>query len=91
METHITNHARIRMKQRGISSAFLTKILDNADIERASTNNCRLYRVSRNLAQKMREDRLGRYAVIWSDDFGQVVTVVPIRATRAGKAYSRKH
>ena len=91
METHITCHAQMRMKQRGISSAFLTKILDNADVERASTDNCRLYRVSRTLARALRDDKLGRFAVIWSDDCGRVVTVVPIHSTRAGAPYCRKH
>lgn len=91
MDLNITRHARQRMQQRGVSLPFLHKFLDHADVERPSTANCRLYRVTRKRAKALGDDRLGRFAIIWSDDSGQIVTVLPISSTRAGAPYRRIH
>lgn len=91
METNISNHARRRMQQRGVWPAFLASILNNADVERSSTANCRLYRVTKSRARELGDDKLSRFAVIWSDDNGRVVTVLPVWDGRAGAAYRRKH
>ena len=79
------------MRQRGISSPFLAKILENANVERPASDNCRLYRVTKDLAEVLGDDRLAKFAVIWSDDHGLVVTVVPISRGRAGAAYRKRH
>jgi hypothetical protein len=91
MDQQVSRHALSRMKQRGVSHGFLTEILDNADVERPANDNCRLYRVSRRLASSLGDDRLSRFAVIWSDDTGQIVTVVPIFGGRAGANYRKRH
>jgi hypothetical protein len=91
MDHPISRHADRRMKQRGISWSFLTKILDNADVERPANDNCRLYRVTKDIARALGDDRLSKFAVIWSDDTGRVVTVVPIARGRAGARYRNRH
>lgn len=91
MDQDISSHASTRMQQRGVSAMFLSTILNNANIERPAHNNCRLYRVTRDLARLLGDDRLARFAVIWSDDRGLVVTVVPISKGRAGARYRKLH
>lgn len=90
METILSHHAARRMKQRGICADFLAKILEHADIERPANDNCRLYRVTKRAAQKIGDDRLARFAVIWSDDSGMVVTVARLREGRPGRAYRHR-
>jgi hypothetical protein len=34
-------------------------------------------------------DRLHRFAVIWSENRGQVVTVLPLHASRSGRRYRK--
>lgn len=91
MELEITRHARRRMQQRGVTARFVEKLFEHADVECASTDNCRLYRVTRNRARSLGDEKLGRFALIWSDNTAQVVTVLPIFAGRAGAHYRRKH
>lgn len=84
----ISQHGGLRAAQRGVSKHFIEEILSNADVDRPVGDNCRLLRVSRSLAQRLKsDDRLGRYAVIWSDDHAQVVTVMPVHNGRSGRRY----
>jgi hypothetical protein len=91
MTQGISKHAILRMRQRGISASFLTRIFDNADVERPANDNCRLYRVTKDLARALGDDRLARFAVIWSDNCGQIVTVVCISRGRTGARYRKRH
>jgi len=91
MDHQLSRHASRRMKQRGVATSFLFDILDNADVERAANDNCRLYRVTKSLARSLGNDRLSRFAIIWSDDTGQIVTVVPVVRGRAGAPYRKRH
>jgi len=84
-------HASQRMQQRGITPDFLSRILEHADIERAAGDNCRLYRVARSQARALGDERLSRFAVIFSDTSGVVVTVLPVAASRSGARYRRAH
>lgn len=81
----LTRHAEARCAQRGIRPDFLARLIDLSDVDTPIGSNCRLLRVSRNARE--RHDKLGRYAVIWSDGRQAVVTVVPIKSTRAGRRY----
>lgn len=87
----ISSHAGLRMQQRGVSVSFLRQILENADIERSAGDNCRLYRVTREQARSVGNDRLARFAVIWSDDSGRIVTVVPMARNHSGSRYRRPY
>ncbi len=91
MDCQLSRHASRRMQQRGVSPTFLVEILDNADVECPANDNCRLYRVTRELARSLGNDRLSRFAIIWSDDSGKVVTVVPVVRGRSGRSYRRNH
>jgi len=67
---------------------FLEAILAHADVDRAVGDNCRLLRVSRVEARSLNlDDRLARYAVIWSDHNAQVVTVMPVHNGPSGRRY----
>ena len=91
MGIRVSKHASLRMQQRGVSEAFVLKILNNANVERPANDNCRLYRITPDLASALGDDRLGRYVVIWGDDTGEVVTVAPIYRGRAGAKYRKRY
>lgn len=84
----ISQHCAERAAQRGVSGRFMEAILANADVDRPVGDNCRILRVSRSRARRLNlDDRLGRYALIWSDDNAQVVTVMPVHCNRSGRRY----
>lgn len=86
----ISRHAELRCQQRGVSTAVIGAILDHADIDRPIGNNCRLLRVSKLHAATLRQpEKLGRYAIIWSDDHSRIVTVLPIQESARGARYRR--
>ncbi len=86
----LSRHAQTRCQQRGVTRRLLSDVLDHADIDRPVGNNCRQLRVSRKRARELNhDDRLGRLAVIWSDDNGQVVTVMPVHRNKAATGAER--
>ena len=91
MDTHLSHHAKQRMKERGIDVALLSRILAHSDIERPASGNCRLYRVTKRLSEALGDERMSRFAVIWSDDSGQVVTVVRHHKGQSGRVYRRRN
>ncbi|MER8848544.1 hypothetical protein [Mesorhizobium australicum] len=86
----LSNHAERRCQSRGVRHDFICAILQHADIDRPIGGNCRLLRVSRNRARRLNiDDKLGRFAVIWSDENTQIVTVLPLSASASGKRYRK--
>lgn len=84
-------HGQVRGAQRGVTHRFLNAILAYADVDRPIGGNCRLLRVSRQRSDSLNvDDRLGRYALIWSDNTAQIVTVMPLHDGAAGRRYRRK-
>lgn len=84
----ISQHCAERAAQRGVSGRLMEAILANADVDRPVGDNCRILRVSRSRARRLNlDDRLGRYALIWSDDNAQIVTVMPVYCNRSGRRY----
>lgn len=89
--TH-SKHSEKRSAQRGVTGVFVEAILTHADIEQPIGDNCRLMRVSRHQSVKLNiDDRLGRYALIWSDDTARIVTVMPIHEGISGRRYRKQH
>jgi hypothetical protein len=65
-------------------------IIENADVETNMGGGCRLLRVRHRTAAGLGiSDRLHRVAVIWSENCGQVVTVLPLHASRSGRRYRK--
>jgi hypothetical protein len=86
----ISYHAKQKCQARGIKKEFLKVILSHADIDHPIGDNCRLLRVSKKRAWRLNvNDRLGRYAVIWSDDNAQVVTILPMHSGAPGAHYRK--
>lgn len=84
-------HSQVRAAQRGVTNYFLNAILAYADVDRPIGGNCRLLRVSRQRSDSLNiDDRLGRYALIWSDNTAQIVTVMPLHDGATGRRYRRK-
>ena len=86
--TKCSIHAKQRMNQRGVKEHFLSLILSHADIDAPAGSNCRLLRVRRRTAARLNlGDNLSNYAVIWSDDNNQAVSIMPMRKSRSGARY----
>lgn len=84
----LSQHATMRCAQSSIRTAFLNELLDLSDVDAPIGSNCRLFRVSRKALKHYDGDsKLGRYAIIWSDDSQSVVTVMPLRSGRGGRRY----
>ena len=91
-EMEHSEHSSRRAAQRGLTDRFVQTILVHADIERPIGDNCRLMRVSRRRSRKLNiDDRLGRYALIWSDDTARIVTVMPVYDGVNGRRYRKQH
>ena len=87
-----SDHSQIRASQRGVTHRFIEEILHHADVERPIGDNCTLLRVSRQRSAQLNiDDRLARYALIWSDDTARIVTVMPLHDGPAGRRYRRKN
>lgn len=88
----MSSHAQHRCQARGLRQTFIGAILVNADVDRPIGDNCRIIRVSRQRAQHLNiDDRLGRYAVIWSDDSARIVTILPLYEGTSAARYRRCH
>jgi hypothetical protein len=91
-EMEHSKHSIIRAAQRGVTDCFVQAILVHADIERPIGDNCRLIRVSRRRSRTLNiDDRLGRYALIWSDDSARIVTVMPVHDGVNGRRYRKQY
>ena len=87
-----SEHSSKRAAQRGVTDRFVQAILVHADIECPIGDNCRLMRVSRRRSRNLNiDDRLGRYALIWSDDTARIVTVMPVHDGINGRRYRKQH
>lgn len=87
-----SNHSQRRTQQRGITKGFVETILAHADIDRPIGSNCRLMRVSRRRSRRLNiDDRLARYALIWSEEKAQIVTVMPLHDGPSGRRYRRQN
>lgn len=83
-----SEHSNRRLAQRGITKRFVSALLTYADVDKPIGGNCRLLRVSRRRAAALNiDDRLGRYALIWSDSAAQIVTVMPLHNGPSGRRY----
>jgi len=79
----MSQHATRRCQQRGVPHEVVQLLLDHHDLDREAGSGCRILRISR---RRVRSDaamlepqlarRLENLAVIWSDDRGQIVTVL---------------
>lgn len=86
----LSHHAQRRMQTRGVRPGFVESILDHADREILVGGQCALLRISRTKARALNiDDRIGRYAVIWSEATSTVVTVLPIHPGPSGARYRR--
>ena len=88
--TKFSKHAERRIRQRGATLADVRQLLENADIDVPVGGNCRALRVRRHTARFLEGgDRLHRYAVIVSDETGDIVTVLHHRRGRRGRRYRK--
>lgn len=85
-----STHAERRIRQRGATLADVDWLLEHADIDVPVGGNRRALRVHRRTARFLEGgDRLCRYAVVVSDDTGEIVTVLHHLAGRRGRRYRK--
>lgn len=89
MAPNVSKHARLRSAQRGIAPDDLHWLIGAADLERPIGSGATLFLCSKEQRHFAPSDKLGRYGVILSDD-GTVITVLPIRQSKAGRRYMRR-
>jgi hypothetical protein len=85
----VSHHAACRIQQRGINDAFLKALVQHADTETYIGNNCVSLRVARQTAADLGNEKLAKFAVIWSDNNDQFVSVLPIKRGASGRIYRR--
>jgi hypothetical protein len=84
-----SHHAARRTQQRGINSAFLAALIEHADTEAHIGDHCVCLRVTRQTAMDLGNEKLAKFAVIWSANNHQVVSVLPIIEGARGRIYRR--
>ena len=87
---HLSRHAERRCRQRGIANDRLAAFLENADIDQPIGSNCRLLKVSREIAKTIPGGEwLASMVMIEAGDTGKVVTVMHADRSRRGRRYRR--
>lgn len=88
----LSQHAQLRAQQRGVTARMIEMILDHADVEKNVGDDCILIRVSKRQADAIHgSDKLSKFVLIWSDTHSQIVTIIPLHETAAGRRYRSKH
>ena len=93
----MSRHAQTRANQRGVTNAMIDALLDHADFEASAGGRCTVLRVSKEWLKdkELRRtlggsaDRLAKLALVWSEDAGEVVTVLRHQAGAKGRRYRR--
>lgn len=95
----LSQHARVRANQRGITHRMISDLIALADVEAPVGGGCTVLRVSR---ERLREsdvradfasnpDKLASLALIWSDEAAEVVTLLVDHGGAKGRRYRRPH
>lgn len=92
-------HAEVRANQRGITHQMISDLITHADIEAPVGSGCTVLRVSRDRLKDRtlkgelgsNPDKLGALALIWSEDTGEIVTVLVDRGGAKGRRYRKPH
>src|SRR6266404_8083730 len=88
----LSRHAQLRARQRGVTQEMIEMMLTNADIEKNVGGHCTLIRISKRHAQTIqRSDKLSKFALIWSEAHAEIVTILPVHKTAAGRRYRSRH
>ena len=85
----VSRHAARRCTSRGVRPDFLAALLEHADLEADVGGSATALSVSKERSQALNlDDRLGHFAAVISAD-ATVITVIPIRTGRRGRAYRK--
>lgn len=95
----LSKHAAIRANQRGITHKMLEDLLACADVEAPVGGGCSVLRVSRERLRDRtlkaqvatRPEKLASLAVVWSDETGEVVTLLVDHGRPRGRRYRARH
>lgn len=98
MEIYLTNHAVLRMSQRGVEASALDAVLRLADREIFAGGGCVALSISRGMTHQLIErneihpalaDRVANLVVVVATDDGSIVTVVKPCNRESARGYRR--
>jgi len=97
MTLSLSHHAAIRLQQRGLPHHLIEALMSHADYEAPVGGGCMVLRMSRDrlrdpeVASSLGADRerLRGLSVVWSEQTGEIVTVLRPRRRPMGRRYRR--
>lgn len=97
MAYSLSNHAAVRMQQRGVPHHLIDALMSYADFEAPVGGGCTVLRMTRerledsDLAARLgaERERLRGLSIVWSDRTGEIVTALRPRRGSAGRRYRR--
>lgn len=95
----LSNHAKLRANQRGITHQMISDLIAFADVEAPVGGGCTVLRVSRDRLKDRalkgelmsNPDKLGSVALIWSEESAEVVTLLVDHGGAKGRRYRKPH
>lgn len=93
----LSNHAAIRVQQRGVPHHLIEALMSYADFEAPVGGGCTVLRMTRDrladpdLAGRLgaQRERLRGLSVVWSERTGEIVTVLRPRRGSPGRRYRK--
>jgi len=93
----LSNHAAVRVQQRGVPHRLIDALMSHADFEAPVGGGCTVLRMTQDrlndpdLAGSLGADRerLRGLSIVWSQRTGEIVTVLRPRRGPAGRRYRR--
>jgi len=98
MNVNLSEHARMRMSQRGVTAEALQTVIEYGDREIFVGKGCSSISLSSERAMELAQggeiqpslaDRVANLFVVVASDLGEVVTVVRPRNKRAARSYQK--
>lgn len=95
----LSQHARLRANQRGVTHQMISDLIAYADVEAPVGGGCTVLRVSRERLKdagvrsglSSNPDKLASLALVWSDEAAEVVTLLLDHGGARGRRYRRPH
>src|SRR5450631_1414429 len=97
MSYALSNHATVRLQQRGVRRQLIAALMTHADFEASVGRGCSVLRMSSDQLDNPEgcasighdRERLRQLSIVWSERTGEIVTVLRPRRGQAGRRYCK--